>query len=183
MLYLKIKDDEGAENTYAIPLDFKRPEVELLQSVAVNKLSEINQAMLKASIQSISAQGEVLIKFSAPIETCRLNLTFLNSSTLSIYLETYGNWHADVQGYNNSNLNFTWNATNLTSTELVLQLYFNNPLAISPKAKQDFLVWHLLDLKANENLFYSKELGVALHQNFTTLRSPIKKQMIPSRVA
>ena len=50
-----------------------------------------------------------------------------------------------MTNYNLWNLNFTWVATNLSGYHLTILIDFNNPLEISPKLKQDELIWHLLN--------------------------------------
>jgi len=58
---------------------------------------------------------------------------------------------------------------------MTLKLNFTNATEISPLITQDTLVFHVKDRGFN---FISKTYLVDLHNNYTTLTRPIKKQMI-----
>jgi hypothetical protein len=65
---------------------------------------------------------------------------------------------------------------------MLVQLDFKKPIAISPKKKQDVLIWHQKSFEGEEqSLFYSKNLTAYLHKNYTTLNHSIRKQMNPGQ--
>jgi hypothetical protein len=72
-------------------------------------------------------------------------------------------------------LNFTFNVTKYEQDSMSVKLDFTSPTEISPLAKQDTLVFHIKEKGLN---FISKTYLVDLHDNYTTLTRPIKKQMI-----
>ena len=71
-------------------------------------------------------------------------------------------------------LNFTWNVTEYTKDFMKLKLNFTDPYSISPMEQQDQLVFHIKD---KQEFFISETLLVDIHDNFTTLKSKIPKQM------
>ena len=64
-----------------------------------------------------------------------------------------------------------------------IQLKFNNPLEVSPKAKQDLLVWHLVQSEVNKHLLISEEFETPLNIQYYTLQTQIKKQVLDNQVA
>lgn len=64
-----------------------------------------------------------------------------------------------------------------------IQLKFNNPLEVSPKAKQDLLVWHLVQSEVNKHLLVSEEFETPLNIQYYTLQTQIKKQVLDNQVA
>ena len=57
---------------------------------------------------------------------------------------------------------------------MMIKLNFTDPYSISPKEQQDQLVFHIKD---KQEFFISETLLVDIHDNFTTLRSRVPKQM------
>lgn len=59
-------------------------------------------------------------------------------------------------------------------------MIFNNPEDISPLIDQDNLVFHILD---PQYFFISETLLVDIHEDYRTLRHPIRKQIIPTETS
>jgi hypothetical protein len=86
-----------------------------------------------------------------------VNLTFFNSSIssfrrlfsndsiidekykniLDIYVVPNDQWNQFTNGFEMKQINFTWQATNLTERELTLKLDFNNASYLSPEVIRD----------------------------------------------
>lgn len=95
---------------------------------------------------------------------------------LDIYIKPANDRHLDVDDFNFTALNFTWNTTDILDNQLVLQLYFHDPLSISPNIDQDRIVVSLRN-DSFVHLFTSKEFKKTLHRNWWTIDSNIGKQM------
>jgi hypothetical protein len=110
--------------------------------------------------------------FSTPMKTDIVNITHINSSICDIYVEPEDNWHKNIDGFNISRLNLTWNVTGYERDQLNISLKFNNPVDISPKIDQDRIIFHILDL---QHFFISETLLMDLSEEYHTLKYPIRK--------
>ena len=130
---------------------------------------------MTANIESISALGEMIVRFNASLNP-DVNLTELDSSVFSLYIEPAELRHIYSEDFNLSSVNFTWHVTSFAPKELVFKLNFSEPLAISPLLEQDLLILHFKDL----NYFYSAEVQNYLHKDFWTISRRIRKQNFDS---
>ena len=71
-------------------------------------------------------------------------------------------------------LNFTWYVLSFTEKELNIQIIFNNPLQISPNAKQDYIVVYFKQISP---FFISLDKKGELGKDYITLKKKIRKQM------
>jgi hypothetical protein len=116
---------------------------------------------LTASIYSISAIGELIVRFSHQMNT-DLNLSLLNETMIQMYIEPAEDRHK-TPGFDLTKLNFTWNATSFKGRDLVFSLNFTDPLSISPLADQDRFVWVLNE--TYKDWFFSSELKKSLYED------------------
>ena len=80
-----------------------------------------------------SSFGVLTITFNETMTDMNSNLDFnysqlISNETLDIYLDPKGNWQDDIDNFNMSNLNFTWNVTKYENRTLTIQLKFNDAL-------------------------------------------------------
>ena len=85
-----------------------------------------------------------------------------------MYVVPFENWHIYQDGFDLTNLNFTWQMESFDGDKLTLKLHFANPSQISPGDSFDELAIHF------EGYFASFK-GVILSTRY--LRSPIKRQL------
>jgi hypothetical protein len=98
----------------------------------------------------------------------------INNETLDIYLDPHGNWQDEIEGFEMSHLNFTWNVTKYENRTLTIQLYFNDPLQISPLSQQDYIVFHFKEVCPH---FLSLDRAGIIDPADRTLRKRIRKQI------
>ena len=74
-----------------------------------------------------------------------------------------------------STLNFTWEVTSFHGRKLYIQCKFNSPPTISPKSVFDNMVFHIKDKR---QFYRSQNEGVDIHDDYTTLRHKVKRQLV-----
>ena len=84
--------------------------------------------IVSAYIKSISILGDMVIKFSHPMQTT-FNLTLYNETIIEMYILPAKDRHLD-DGFE-GNLNFTWNVTDFYVDEMKIKINFTDPYAIS----------------------------------------------------
>ena len=89
--------------------------------------------------------GVVHIKFNESMQVPS-NLSHYNSSSMDLYLNVSAERRLE-EGFNASDLNFTWTVTNFTESGMTIQLKFKRPLLVSPKTEQDKLVIYFRTIK------------------------------------
>ena len=83
-----------------------------------------------------------------------------------MYILPFQNWHADLDAFDLTNLNFTWEMESFEIDKLVLRLKFINPSQISPKKSFD-------DLAIQFEGYFASIKGIPLSDKF--LRAPVKR--------
>lgn len=116
--------------------------------------------------------GLVLIVFNVNITTEFVNITEMNTTYIDMFVEPYDDWYYDVDDFNMTHLNFTWNVTSYHGRKLYIQCNFFSPPTISPKSRFDNLVFHI---KEKREFYRSLNEGVNIHNNYTTLRHKIPR--------
>jgi hypothetical protein len=77
--------------------------------------------------------------------TDMLNLSWINSTILDLYIVPSNDWHMGYENFNLSLLNLTWSVVSFNSTLITFDLVFVSPPSISPLKDFDKLVWHVKD--------------------------------------
>ena len=154
-----LSDQLGASKSYKVKVKVPKPEapvvtppafvfapisVEVQKNKTVLKIEDKKPEIIincTASIESVSARGELSVRFSHEMQT-HMNLTQLNSTILDLYIIPSLDRHK-VTDFKLSNLNFTWTTVSFEINLLVIQLNFTDPTFISSDKVQDSVVWHL----------------------------------------
>ena len=174
---LTLADQQGKQKQYGFPIMINV--VQQIQSPKVTETLQIeSQNALTAKIQEFNKNNQILIRFSTPLVP--FNLTDLNSSSVDLHIEPFDNWADFDPNFNITKLNFTWAATAFDVDLLTIDIDFNDPIAISPKAKQDKLVWHYFE---NQTILVSKTHGEPLHRNSSVLKVQVPKMMLNNTLA
>ena len=92
----------------------------------------VSDLKLTAKIQNITNLGLMTITFSDIIQN--VTLSYINSSIFDIYVRPGQDRHL-WSGFNESEVNLTWTAVNMTQNELQIQIEFLRPVSISPLIK------------------------------------------------
>ena len=126
----------------------------------------------------MTALAELKVEFSTPMITQFIDLEWINSTVIDLYIIPADDRH-NQEGFRWESVNFTWNVTEygeLTkdTSHIIFKLYFLEPLQISPLKIQDTLV---LNFNETANFFVSKTLKKPLDENYKILSSKIKRQM------
>ena len=132
------------------------------------------EVICTAKIEEIDQFGEVLILFNVNMKTEVVNITHLNDTIIDMYIEPYNNWTSWTSEFNLTTLNFTWNVTSYNGKKLFIKLNFYNPEVISPQEVFDNLVFHIKEKGTN---FIAQRELVDIHDDYTTLRHKVKRQM------
>ena len=69
----------------------------------------------------------MIIRFNQTLNTNGIAKEFINNTILDMYIEPANFRHLDEDQFDMSKLNFTWNTTEFKDTDLIVQLYFNEP--------------------------------------------------------
>jgi len=79
-----------------------------------------------------------------------------------MYMVPANDWHLEVENFDRNKLNFTWNVTHYgNGTDFMLiDLFWNDFLSISPTKNQDTIVFHIKELR---NFFISETLLIDLN--------------------
>lgn len=128
--------------------------------------------IVKAKIYSVDQYGNVLIVFNVNISTAFVNITEMNTTYIDMYVEPYNKWDLDIEDFNMTKLNFTWNVTSYHGRKLWIKINWFSPPTISPKSTYDNLVFHIKDKR---EFYRSLNEGVNIHNNYTTLRHKVPR--------
>ena len=84
----------------------------------------------------MTSLGEMVVLFSTPMNTDFIDLTWLNSTYIDLYITPAEDRNHD-EGFRVESVNFTWNVTEYGefdkySSQMIFKLVFNEPLQISP---------------------------------------------------
>jgi hypothetical protein len=126
----------------------------------------------------MTSLGELVVKFSTPMKTEYIDLGWINSTYIDLYIIPSESRDND-DGFRLNSVNFTWNVTdykefNKDSSQMIFKLVFNEPLQISPLKTQDMLI---LNIKDKQSFFISETLGKDLDDKYTILTTKVKRQM------
>lgn len=173
-----LTDQKGAFREYNLQLGFFR-DLWVADPIKIEPVAfEWDPSQnLTAYIHDIDIYGLMEIRFNASMFT-HFNLTNLTTDLLDIYIDPS---YELPDGFNMSDLNFTWNATFYNNTDfgyavMKIQIYWNNASAISQMVEQDKIVWHI---KQDFMGFFSPNVGKMLHKDYWTLRHRVRTQLDP----
>ena len=140
-------ENSGKSTTASATLEVdieKTPEVE--EKLPVVEVQEEDDGVLvTAEIVSLSQRGRLTVEFNTEMSTEMIDLSWINSTILDMYIVPHKDWHLDYDDFNVSLLNFTWKTISFAGNRITFDLTFNSPPDISPKRIFDNLVWHVKD--------------------------------------
>ena len=138
----------------------------------VIEIIEENQVVCKALITEVTHFGRTSIHFNQKMNT-DIDLNLIDDTILDIYVMPAENRHLVGDGqFDLSQLNLTWVAHSFIDQDLVLNVTFKNPRAISPNINSDILVVHF------KNVSLGSEESVKRRQLFVT-----KQEKVPLAIS
>ena len=138
IIKLTLQDNKMGIEEYEIEVIVKKPAVfvgviipieeeiiEIVEEEIVIEESNPEFPIVKAKVTEVSNFGDVTVEFSEDMEFVDFNK--IDSKVLNIELIPF----MVPDGYNMSNLAFTWKAISYSGNKLQLKISFNNPIHIS----------------------------------------------------
>ena len=124
----------------------------------------------------MTSLGELKVEFSTPMNSELIDLKWINSTVVDLYIIPADFRHTS-EGFRWESVNFTWNVTEygeLTkdTSHIVFKLVFLEPLQISPLKIQDTLI---LNFNETANFFVSETLKKPLDDKYKILKTKVKR--------
>jgi hypothetical protein len=109
------------EGLATIKLSIIEEEDEEEVNVTINKpkpaKNESSSTLVSAKIVKVTNKGVVHVHFNEEMST-EFNLTWINKTTVDMYIEPYDEWTIDNALYREPDLNFTWTVISFEGKEL-----------------------------------------------------------------
>lgn len=184
---LKLTDEKGSSQSYSFSITITEPAVGIVIDAPIvsNEIitkpkvitsnfkppEEVIQKKLTAKIESISALGEMKVKFNMDMVTT-FNHSIINQTSTPMILITSDGRERNT-GFNKSNLGFVWNATDFVKDTLSIKINFTNAIQISPNQDQDEIQINLTDVA----MYLNSKSRIAFDKDFWILKSKLRRQL------
>ena len=105
---------------------------------------------LTGYIVNCTQYGDAFIQFSKEMDNIGVELSHINESLLDIYIVPYDNYTDDIDDFNMSKLNLTWEAMEFYQDYLRIKIKFESAPWISQNKKgRDWLMIHIRNAEVN----------------------------------